>query len=187
MTDNLLPKILSDLKNNSLAHFQMKYTGWYLLGGPVEAEDGDISYRTDVLSASELSRLVSQSRKKISVEPLISIPERELEHRFLYEIRKKPTNAFSGWITVGRAVNNDIVLRFPAISKLHARFEVETTPFGEPLGYRLIDNQSTGKTAINGTILDSNQAMSVSIGDTIIFGNIRCTVTDASLLWESLR
>ncbi|MBN2714620.1 MAG: FHA domain-containing protein [Deltaproteobacteria bacterium] len=187
MTENLIANILQDLKTKSLAHFQMKYTGWYLLGGPAQADDSDISYKTDVLSPSELNKLVAQTQRMLPFEPLQSGSELEMLSHFLFEIRKKPTNAFSGWISVGRAVNNDIVLRYPTISKLHARFEVETTAFGDPIGYRLIDNNSTGKTAINGVVLTENQAVPVSIGDSILFGNIRCSVTDASLLWESLR
>ena len=187
MSDNLLPNIVDDLRNKSLAHFQMKYTGWYLLGGPVEFDDGDISYQTDVLSANELNRLVAQMRRPSEAESLLLASEQELQNRFVYEIRKKPTNAFSEWITVGRAVNNDIVLRYPTISKLHARFEVETTSFGEPLGYQLVDNHSSGKTVHNGTVLETNQTVPVAIGDVILFGSIRCTVMDATLIWENLR
>ena len=187
MSDNLLSNIVEDLRNKSLAHFQMKYTGWYLLGGPVEVDDNDISYQTDIISDSELSKLVAQMRKPRENESLLLASEQDLESRFVYEIRKKPTNAFSGWITVGRAVNNDVVLRYPTISKLHARFEVETTSFGEPLGYQLIDNQSKGRTVHNGTVLETNQTVPVAIGDVILFGSIRCTVVDATLIWESLR
>lgn len=187
MTENLLAKIVADTRTKSLAQFQLTYTGWYILGGPADMNDADISYNTELISPEELRRLMAETRNSDAPPQMEQLRSDELRNRFVYEIRKKPDSAFSGWISIGRAVNNDVVLRFPTISKLHARLEIETTTMGDPTGYRLIDNQSTGKTVLNGSLLEANQPMPVSIGDVILFGNIRCIVVDAATLWESLR
>ncbi len=188
MTENLLPQIIQDMRKKTLAQFQIAYTGWYLFGGPTQGEDSDISFKTDVISPEEFSRLVKEQQRADSAAPFTSDTDGiELADCFVYEIRKKPGSAFSQWITIGRALNNDIVLRFPTVSKLHARLEIETTAFGDPLGYHLIDNHSTGKTVHNGELLAADKLISIAIGDIILFGNIRCTVMDGTLFWKQLR
>lgn len=187
MTENLLPQIIQDLRKKTLAQFQLAYTGWYLSGGPMQGDDSEISFNTDVISPEEFSQLVKEQRNADSAASLTPDIDIELTDCFAYEIRKKPGSAFSQWITIGRALNNDIVLRFPTVSKSHARLEIESTAFGDPLGYHLIDNHSAVKTVLNGELLTADKRISIAIGDIILFGKIRCTVMDATLFWEQLR
>lgn len=186
MTDNLLNAILKDLKTKTVAQFQLNYTGWYLFGGPLLEEEGDISYQTDVISPLAFQKLIADTNPGRIHSKDIANGQNVSDSQFVYEIRKKPTNAFSDWITIGRAMNNDIVLRYPTISKLHARFEIEETAFGDLLGFQLIDNNSTGRTVHNGVFLKENQKAPVCIGDVILFGNIQCMVLDATRLWDLL-
>ncbi|MBN2343333.1 MAG: FHA domain-containing protein [Deltaproteobacteria bacterium] len=186
MSENILPQVIQDAKNKTLAQFELKYTGWYLYGSPAAEDENHINYKTDVISDIELRKLVAQSKNKNSKAISMNGSPNVSEY-FVYEIKKKPSNAFAGWISIGRAVNNDIVLRFPTVSKLHARLEIETTTFGDPLGYHIIDNNSTGRTVHNGNYLEPDQPAPLSIGDTVLFGSVQCIVIDATTLWNKLR
>lgn len=182
MSDNLLKQIFLDAQNKTLVQFQLKYTGWYLYGSPAAEEEAAIKYKTDVMDPRALQQLILQSKNTRDFDHT-----NDEEAYFLYEIRKKPSNAWAEWVTIGRAINNDIVLRFPTVSKLHARLEVEATAFGDPTGFRLVDNESTVGTIYNGVELDSNQPTAIHVGDTIIFGNVKCLVLDSTTIWHKLR
>lgn len=66
--------------------------------------------------------------------------------------------------TIGRALDNDIVLEAGDISRHHARFEVAETQL------RLVDLGSTNGTRVNGKIV---RAQPVGASDEIAFGTIR--------------
>lgn len=184
MSENILSNIILDVKTKSLAQFELKYTGWYLYGNPVADDSSAIQYQTDVIKPSDFRKLLAQSQNANTTLPTSDAMSSE---HFVMEIKKKPSSAFTGWITIGRAVNNDIVLRYPTVSKLHARLEIETTAFGDPIGFQLVDNNSTGKTVFNGQMLEPNQVVPISIGDTILFGSITTIIVDASTLWNKLQ
>jgi pSer/pThr/pTyr-binding forkhead associated (FHA) protein len=76
---------------------------------------------------------------------------------------KSNRNAFKSVITVGRARNNDIVLRAPKISKLHAQFILDEA------GYLLADMDSANGTMVNGAQLEKNQQVRLEGGDQIAF------------------
>lgn len=77
---------------------------------------------------------------------------------------KSTRNAFGSKITVGRARNNDVIIRAPKISKLHSTF----FPDGKG-GYKLQDMESLNGTVINGTRLKKKQRAQLKSHDLISF------------------
>lgn len=71
-----------------------------------------------------------------------------------------------GRITVGRASGNDIVLRFPQVSKIHAYF-IAPAPGA---GLLLVDCGSTNGTRVNGVRIREGDRVELLDGDRIDFG-----------------
>jgi len=88
---------------------------------------------------------------------------------------------FSERISVGRARNNDIVLRHRSVSKFHAWFEL-----GEEEALRLGDARSTNHTLLNGRGV-GRELEPVEPGDEIVFGSVATTLCGTELLWEALQ
>ena len=87
---------------------------------------------------------------------------------------------FSERISVGRARNNDIVLRHRSVSKFHAWFEL-----GDEEDLRLGDARSTNRTILNGRKLDK-ELQPIASGDELEFGAVHATVCSTALVWEAL-
>lgn len=79
-------------------------------------------------------------------------------------LRKSKRNSFGNKITVGRARNNDVIIRAPKISKLHSSFH----PDGQG-GYRLQDMGSLNGTVINGERLKKKERIELCSGDLVSF------------------
>jgi FHA domain len=94
---------------------------------------------------------------------------------------KVPGHPFPDRISVGRALNCDIVLRDPSVSKLHAHFKVLGPGEAE-----LTDIKSVNGTRVNGEWTTSGQAVRVESGDTIIFGGVACQFLDPKALFDLL-
>jgi len=77
-------------------------------------------------------------------------------------VEKTDRNPFGSWVTVGRAGNNDIIIRSSKISKLHAAFIIGRE-------YKIIDKGSANGTMINGTKIESGKEVQINSGDRIRF------------------
>ncbi|HEX2676579.1 MAG TPA: FHA domain-containing protein [Polyangiales bacterium] len=84
-------------------------------------------------------------------------------------------------VSVGRALNKDVVLRDHSVSKFHAWFEVER---GQ---WTVSDAGSTNGTLLNGSKLTAKESFPVSSGDLLRFGSIECTLCAASLLADAVQ
>jgi len=80
-------------------------------------------------------------------------------------VQKGSGTPFPGMITVGRAGNNDLVLKFQSISKFHAYFTREADG-----GFTLTDAGSTNGTALNKRPLKEGEKVALGDGDTLNFG-----------------
>jgi hypothetical protein len=69
---------------------------------------------------------------------------------------------FNCFLTIGRAKNNDIVLRDIEVSKVHAFFEE-----GPDSTWTIRDNKSTNGTYLNGIRLDSEVKTPIKTSDTL--------------------
>ncbi len=97
------------------------------------------------------------------------------------EIGKRAGNPFPERISVGRANNCDVVLRFPFVSKLHAHFLA-----GDGAGLRLSDHRSANGTTVAGRTLAAGDTVDVHSGDWIGVGPLRLQLLDASDLYDAL-
>lgn len=96
-------------------------------------------------------------------------------------VAKSNRNAFKSVITVGRARNNDIVLRAPKISKLHAKF------LPDEEGYQLTDAGSANGTTVNGIQLKKDQTFRLNRGDEVAFWRYTFEYHDLDSFMEHLR
>lgn len=79
-------------------------------------------------------------------------------------LAKSQRNPFAGMITVGRTPNNDVVLTFSSVSKLHAYFQVENGKWA------IRDSMSSFGTFVNGEKVPPERAVPVQDGTLIGFG-----------------
>lgn len=99
----------------------------------------------------------------------------------LVPIKKNPENPFPDRLTIGRATNCDVVIRFAFISKVHAHLFVQ----GDKLTLR--DNKAANGTFHNHKKLDPGGSRSVKLGDTLGFGALELELVDAGRLYQLLR
>lgn len=76
-------------------------------------------------------------------------------------LEKSNRNAFKTKITVGRAKNNDVIIRASKVSKVHAAFIVGKDD------WQLMDMGSVNGTVVNGERLEKSQSVKLSSGDMI--------------------
>jgi hypothetical protein len=87
---------------------------------------------------------------------------------------------FSERISVGRATNNDIVLRHEGVSKFHAWFVCD-----EEQSYYAADAGSRNGTMLNGARLDDAPVRIVA-GDLLAFGGVEALVCSAEVFWDTI-
>ncbi|MFI5308330.1 MAG: FHA domain-containing protein [Polyangiales bacterium] len=102
---------------------------------------------------------------------------------FIMPLRKRTVDAtFMDRVSLGRAVNKDVVLRHPNVSKFHAWFEMD-----DQAALYLADADSRNGTWLNGKRLSARELTRVSSGDHVRFGSIECVACDPRELWQALR
>jgi FHA domain len=110
---------------------------------------------------------------------------------FLLRVEKSDRNTWMSRISLGRAPNNDLVVRHDSVSKLHAHFFVRAGANGNSSHEELVlcDVGSANGTLINGRTVDEGegQAATVAAGDRIFFGEVECDLLDAAALRSKLR
>jgi FHA domain len=124
-----------------------------------------------------------------SNEPEIDYTTRTIDLNFdpmanmvqLVPVKKNPENPFPDRLTIGRATNCDVVIRFAFISKVHAHLFVQ----GDKLTLR--DNKPANGTFHNRRKLEPGGSISIKLGDTLGFGAIELELVDAAKLYQLLR
>jgi hypothetical protein len=84
-------------------------------------------------------------------------------------------------ICVGRSHGNDIVLRSPSVSKLHAWFAR-----GEGQQYFVVDAGSHNGTRVREVLLEPKKPMQVGSGDVVQFGSVEATFCTSADFWDVL-
>ncbi len=79
-------------------------------------------------------------------------------------VAKSDRNVYGSKVTLGRAKNNDIIMREPRISKLHATF----IPKDDQV-FQIMDMGSSNGTLVNGEPLTAREAVDLKSGDEISF------------------
>ena len=101
--------------------------------------------------------------------------------QFVVPLRKRTAvqSAFRKRISVGRATNQDILLRDASVSKSHAWFEVDETGT-----FHVADAGSTNGTKIENDTLEPRSTTPVQPGQLITFGSVEALLVDAESLWR---
>lgn len=84
-------------------------------------------------------------------------------------------------ILVGRGASNDVVLRHPSVSKIHAWFELDD--FGT---FYVGDFGSKNGTMVNRELRSPNETTALVPGDTIHFGSVEALLCPPAALWDLL-
>ncbi len=100
----------------------------------------------------------------------------------LYPISKSGSNPWSDRVLVGRASNNDIVLRNDRISKLHAYFQC-----GQRGVWRVYDARSANGTRVDGEVVPPGEdGVEIATGQVVMFGTVSTEVIESGELYDSL-
>ncbi len=157
--------------------FVRRYRGWYLFSQ---------------LPPSQMDRIpfVTQVHRVPTAEmPTVSeAPEPPAATERIWKVEKASENAWKRRVSVGRAANNDIVIRHDSVSKLHAHFHTVTGIIerGSLLPCMITDVGSSNGTTINGALLTMDKETPVANKDNLVFGTVSCRFLDASTLHAEL-
>lgn len=144
--------------------FLAEHGGFHLLKPPASFETESLGFETLHVDAEH-------------ADPSHIVPS--TSHWQAIRIVKRPGNPYPDRMSVGRAFNCDVVLRFPVVSKLHAHFSISAA--GE---LHLTDLGSSNGTWHNGLRLEPGQAITVAPRDRLSFGGVLCQVIDADGLYD---
>jgi pSer/pThr/pTyr-binding forkhead associated (FHA) protein len=84
-------------------------------------------------------------------------------------------------VSVGRATNNDIVIRDDSVSKVHAWFAR-----GEEGNIYIADAGSRNKTMVNGVALPLQSPEEINAGDALRFGAVESILCSAKVFWQAV-
>ena len=90
--------------------------------------------------------------------------------------------AFSERISVGRARNNDVVLRHESVSKFHAWLRRDDNDV-----FYVADAGSRNGSFVNGEAIEGGAPVALTAGDALRFGNVEAVLCPVELLWEALQ
>jgi hypothetical protein len=99
----------------------------------------------------------------------------------LIRLYKRASNPFAQWITVGRAQNNDIVVRSTDMSKFHAYYSQR-----EDGGWALTDSNSTNGSFLGGERLLPNRPYPIENGQSVFLASTQMTLLQAKGLYQFL-
>jgi pSer/pThr/pTyr-binding forkhead associated (FHA) protein len=145
--------------------FRQAYPHYFLYKHPKSVRDvagpqPDIDYATRTLS--------------LNFDPLPGEPQ-------VVPVKKNPDNPFPDRLTIGRAINCDVVIRLAFVSKVHAHLFIQ----GQQLTLR--DNRASNFTFHNHRKLEPGSSKAVKLGDVLSFGALDLELVDAGRLYELLR
>ena len=150
-----------ELLRDGKKEFQQKYPLTFLVSVTKSELDADLyAHRTVV--ATDLHEFDTVENPPMAK----ATPSQEPEKKICYAVAKSDRNRFTSKITVGRARNNDIVLRSQSISKLHAALIQ-----GEQDDWQIADMGSTNGTKLNDRRLNKNQQVDLRTGDIVSFAS----------------
>jgi len=160
------------------ARFARVYAGTYLLCAFPEDPENRFSFTTGVITPEDLMR-VSHGKQAQS-----------LDHLRLHKIEKTERNDWKRHISVGRAPNNDVVIRHHSVSKLHAHIRHATyqgSKPGTPVPLLLEDVGSSNGSLIGSQTLDAGVSVIIQDRTQVTFGEVICEVLAAPSLFVTLR
>lgn len=110
-------------------------------------------------------------------------PERALGRAYVVAaLVKSDRNPFTSLIMIGRAQNNDVVLPYPGVSKLHASVRLDAAN-----NLSLRDEGSTFGTELNGVRLQGSLDHPLHSGDALVLGGLQATYLEGQALIDETR
>jgi hypothetical protein len=100
----------------------------------------------------------------------------------VHAIVKAPGNPYPERISIGRARNCDIALRYASVSKLHAIFSP-----GAEGPFEVVDLDSQFGTRVNGRAAQPNERVRVGLGFIVMLGRVVARIADARMVWDLVR
>jgi len=197
---HLLPTvILARARAQSCAAFTRGFHGTLIL--LVRVDDLQSDLRTGLDESTAEVPAPSQTRDRIAFSTALdpeevhgtpSTPPEPFDHLelrkrllgtsyFALPIKKREVGAkpFAGKVSVGRARNNDIVLRHPTVSKMHAWFEIDA-------GRVFVgDARSKNRTWIGTELVRVGELSLAPPGSELRFGRVAALLVSADALWRA--
>lgn len=176
---DLLSTLKKEVDSLSADAFAKRHEGLFLLGQYPAPEEDMFSFSTDIRFFDHAPGAPRTSQAQ-SQAPLV---------RFVHRIEKSDRNTWARRISVGRATNNDLIIRHESVSKLHAHFHYGTmVRLDESHNATLMldDVGSANGTRVNDKPLKRDMARPVYVNDRIAFGEIKCRLLDAAALFHAL-
>ncbi len=164
-----LDEYLVDCKRYSREGFAAAHPHpWFVVAVPDKSGDKWRAFRTTSVSAWSLI----QARAEL---PAVADVYRALK------VVKSADNPWRNRISLGRARNNDVVLRDRSVSKLHAHLTLDDD--GQT---SLRDAGSRNGTRINGDRIRGKDAIVLVAGDEVRFGRVDAVFQDATAFYDFL-
>ncbi len=152
-------------------------------GTPLKPTVGSMEFHT-VLQSSFRDPRPGADLPRHDLSPAALASQLEQATHFAVPLRKRANadTAYMERISIGRALNKDIVLRHASVSKFHGWFEVD-----EMGGLHLADAGSKNSTRVNGKQLAARELTRVGPGDAIRFGSVEALLCSPQTLFAALR
>jgi hypothetical protein len=196
--DNLWPReMVARARGVAEAAFVREMDGWLLLVRVDDPEEeaaqvlrrGALGERTPLVPSIPF-RTTMRIGSEPSVRSRSAFGPKQLELRLAAHpyvaipIHKRAGSGkdFIERVSIGRAPNNDIVIRYDSVSKVHAWFAR-----GEEGGVYVADAGSKNKTRLNGTPIPAQDPREALAGDSIRFGAVETLLCSASVFWQSVQ
>lgn len=153
-----------------------------MTGSPLAPTRGALAYGTVVSSRKDLlEEALRESARPPFHAPRLRAILAKTAH-FVVPLRKRAVagKPFADRISVGRAHNNDVVLRHASVSKFHAWFECD-----DEQSFYVGDAHSRNKTLVNGGAVGS-EMVQVASGDDVCFGDVKAMICPPDIFWDAL-
>ena len=195
--ENLWPReIAGRARSLSEAAFAQEMDGWLLLIRVDDAagetaqvlQRGALGERTAMIPSIGF-RTTMRVGDLPEARPAVPFGPTQLELRLItgphvaVPIHKRAGSGkdFIERVSVGRATNNDIVIRDDSVSKVHAWFAR-----GEEGNIYIADAGSRNKTMINGVAIPLQSPEEINAGDALRFGAVESILCSAKVFWQAV-
>ena len=169
-------QLARELEEQGESAFRRLQPSGFLLVKRYPVDNEEFMFPKTVLSpVTDMEDLLKKGRGERVDLDLIPLPGTVIP------LIKTDRNAYSSRITVGRAKNNDIIIRASKISKVHCAFVVKET------GYDLLDMGSANGTSLNGHLLKKNKPVSLTSRDLVAIHRHDFEFLEMDSLIEMLR
>lgn len=157
------------------ALFAKRYRHPFLFKRSARVQEEQVSPQTDRVMAFQTEQL------QLDAHGLFVDSGAFASGDWVWPVRKREGNPFPDRISVGRATNCDVVMRFAHVSKHHAHL------IGEQGEWKVVDQGSANGTEVDGKRLIKGQASPLRFGQSLRIGALALTFLDAEGLCRAIR